>query len=304
MAVDSARGELVKRLLGTFDASVPATGDLDPLLDRVLEEDHAFADRSTLPLPARGEEWCGTVVAREPGVLAGVPVFRRVFDRLGEGVRVDGCEDGHRFEVGDEVLRARGPAGVLLSGERTALNFLQRLSGIATRTGQVVEAAAGRIAVCDTRKTTPGLRALEKYAVVVGGGTSHRWSLGDMVMLKENHLELAGGIGAAVASVRADRESSKLPITVEVCTFDQAVEAAALGVDRLLLDNMTTDEMRRIAERLGPAGSRPELEASGGITRERIPEIAECGVDLVSLGALTHSARSIDLSFGLRSREA
>jgi len=289
----------MRRLLGTFDAGPPSRETVDAVVESALEEDRARGDRSTLPLPGRGDPGTGRVLARERGVLAGAGVFRRVFERLADGatVSVTGKGDGDAFEAGEIVLTVRAPAGVLLSGERTALNFLQRLSGIASATREAVRAAGGRIAVCDTRKTTPGLRALEKYAVVLGGGTSHRWSLGDMVMLKENHLALAGGIAAAVAAVRADPESRKLPITVEVRTHDEALAAAALGVDRLLLDNMAAGEMRRVAEALGPAGDRPELEASGGVRPERIPEIAASGVDLVSLGALTHSVRAADFSF-------
>jgi nicotinate-nucleotide pyrophosphorylase (carboxylating) len=289
----------VRKLLGAFDAPPPGPDVIDPLVERALEEDAAFADRSTLPLAAREERRRARIVAREAGVLAGVPVARRVFERLaGDAtVRVEDGEDGLRFAAGDTVLRVAAPAGALLAGERTALNFLQRLSGVATATRRFVVAAAGRLAVCDTRKTTPGLRALEKHAVLVGGGTSHRRSLGDMVMLKENHLALAGGIAAAVAAVRADPASAALPLTVEVRTHAEALEAAALGVDRLLLDNMTDDAMRRVAADLGPAGARPELEASGGIRPERMEAIAAAGVDLVSVGGLTNGAPSIDLSF-------
>jgi nicotinate-nucleotide pyrophosphorylase (carboxylating) len=288
----------VRKLLGAFDAKVPPREAIDALVARALEEDAAFDDRSTLPLPGVERAGKAKVVAREPGVLAGVPVFARVFERLSPGAcRVGGHADGDRFTAGDVVLSVEGPAGALLSGERTALNFLQRLSGIAAATRRAVDAAGGRIAVCDTRKTTPGLRALEKWAVVVGGGTSHRWSLADMVMLKENHIALAGGIGAAVAAVRADAESAKLPITVEVRSLDQAKEAAALSVDRILLDNMTTEEMRRTVAALGPRGTRPEVEASGGIRVERLAELADAGVDLVSLGSLTHSVKAVDFSF-------
>ncbi len=289
----------MRKLIGAFDAAPPGREILDPMLRGVLEEDAAFDDRSTLPLERSRESANARVLAREEGVIAGVPVFRRVFEILArdsEDLEFSGLADGERFVAGDVVQEVRGRGGILLSGERTALNFLQRLSGIATRTAQCVAAAERRIAVCDTRKTTPGLRALEKYAVVVGGGRSHRWNLGDMVLLKENHLTLAGGIGAAIAAVRADRRSRELPLTVEVRTFEEALEAAAAGVDRLLLDNMPAQEMRRIADALDGRGARPELEASGGITLDGIAEISRCGVDLVSLGSLTHSVRAIDFS--------
>ncbi|NNE42845.1 MAG: carboxylating nicotinate-nucleotide diphosphorylase [Gemmatimonadetes bacterium] len=300
----------MRKILGTFDAGVPDADLLDDLIRRALDEDHALDDRSTRPLRNADRIWRGRVLAKEDGVLAGVPVFARVFAMVaesaggadgtgsGSGAEVSGTGsgDGTLCAAGDDVLDVVGPAGVLLSAERTALNFLQRLSAIAGATRRVVDAAEGRLHVCDTRKTTPGLRALEKYAVVVGGGTSHRWSLGDMVMLKENHLELAGGIAAAVEQVRADARSARLPLTVEVKTYEEAVEAGRLGVDRLLLDNMTLEEMAHIVSHFGDR-ERPELEASGNVTLVRVPGIATTGVDLVSLGALTHSVRAVDFSF-------
>jgi nicotinate-nucleotide pyrophosphorylase (carboxylating) len=287
------------RLLGAFDAPEPSAAVVDDLVGRALAEDAAQDDRSTLPLPGRAARRRGEVVARETGVLAGTAPFRRAFELLAgnDAVDVRGLADGARFAAGDVVLRVEAPVRVLLGGERTALNFLQRLSGIATLTRRCVDAAGGKVAVCDTRKTTPGLRALEKRAVVVGGGTSHRAGLRDMVLLKENHLEVAGGVAAAIRAVRADPRSAKLPLTVEVRSFEEAMEAARHGPDRLLLDNMPPAEMRRVADALGPPGDRPELEASGGIGPEDLPRLAEVGVDLVSLGALTHSARAVDFSF-------
>ncbi|MFN8177319.1 MAG: carboxylating nicotinate-nucleotide diphosphorylase [bacterium] len=296
----------MKRILGTIDAHEPSALVVDDAVRRALAEDAAYDDRSTLPLPGCEDPWRGEVVSREPGVLAGVGPFRRAFDLLAEGARVsvDGRPDGTRFAAGEVVLSVAAPARVLLAAERTALNFLQRLSGIATATRRCVDAAGGRFAVCDTRKTTPGLRALEKWAVVVGGGTSHRASLDDMVMLKENHLAVAGGIAAAIAAVRADARSRDLPLTVEVRTFDEAVAAARLAPDRILLDNMSLEELRRVAAALGPPGSRPELEASGGIREEDLARLARAGVDCVSLGALTHSVRAIDFSFLVRAERA
>jgi nicotinate-nucleotide pyrophosphorylase (carboxylating) len=286
-----------RAVLGRFDAAAPDAAALDDVITRALREDHAFDDRSTRPLPGADAVRRADVVAREGGVLAGVVVFRRTFELLSAGGRVDvsGRADGERFDAGDVVLRVTAPGSVLLAGERTALNFLQRLSGVATVTRRCVDAVEGRIAVCDTRKTTPGLRALEKWAVVLGGGHSHRWSLGDMVMLKENHLALAGGIAPAVAAVRADPASGELPLTVEVTTLEQAREAAAAGADRLLLDNMSAGDMARVARALAGA-DRPELEASGGLRPEDLPAVAAAGVDLVSLGSLTHSVRAIDFS--------
>jgi nicotinate-nucleotide pyrophosphorylase (carboxylating) len=291
----------VRRLLGTFDAAPPTREQLDDVIERALTEDRAREDRSTPPLPGASLVRRAEVVAREGGVLAGATVFQRTFERLaGSGpLAMSGLADGDAFATGDVVLRVTAPGTVLLAGERTALNFLQRLSGVATVTRRCVEAVGGRVAVCDTRKTTPGLRALEKWAVVAGGGTSHRWSLGDMVMLKENHLEIAGGVGPAIAAIRADPLSRRLPITVEVTSFELALEAAAQGVDRLLLDNLSPSEMARIVRALGSA-PRPELEASGGIGPDGLAAVAETGVDLVSLGALTHSVRAVDFSFLVR----
>jgi len=293
----------VTRLLGRFDAPVPGPDVLDPVVTLALDEDCAFGDRSSRLLPGSERVLPARVVARESGLLAGVPVFRRVFEVLADAagrpddLSFSGGEDGSAFDADDEVLRVAAPAAILLAGERTALNFLQRLSGIATVTRRAVDAAGGRLAVSDTRKTTPGLRALEKYAVVVGGGTSHRWSLADMILLKENHVAVAGGIGAAIAAIRSDPAAAALPLTVEVRSLEEAREAAALRPDRLLLDNLSPAEMRRIAAELGRGGERPELEASGGVAPEDVGELAGCGVDVVSLGALTHSVRAIDLSF-------
>jgi nicotinate-nucleotide pyrophosphorylase (carboxylating) len=293
----------MRSLLGRFDAPVPGPDVIDPVVTLALDEDSAFGDRSSRLLPGSDLPCAGRVVAREVGLLAGVPVFRRVFELLADAagrsgeLSFEGLADGDRFEARDVVLRVRGPGAVLLAGERTALNFLQRLSGIATVTRRAVDAAGGRIAVCDTRKTTPGLRALEKYAVVVGGGRSHRWSLADMIMLKENHAALAGGIRAAIEAVRADPVAAALPLTVEIRSLGEAREAAALGVDRLLLDNMSPAEMRRVADALEDAGDRPELEASGGVRPEDVGKLVGSGVDLVSLGSLTHSVPAIDFSF-------
>jgi nicotinate-nucleotide pyrophosphorylase (carboxylating) len=297
------RGGTEGGLLGRFDAKEPGGPALDELLERVLREDHAYDDRSTLPLPGADAAQRADVLAREDGVLAGTGVFRRTLELLagGAAIAVDGLTDGAAFRAGDVVLRVTAPGRVLLGGERTALNFLQRLSGIATVTRRCVDAAGPGLAVCDTRKTTPGLRALEKWAVIVGGGRSHRWSLGDMVMLKENHLAMAGGVAAAVAAIRADPASAALPLTVEVTTRAEAREAAAAGADRLLLDNMAPDEMAIVVRELSDAaGARPELEASGGLRVDDLPAVAASGVDLVSLGSLTHSVRAIDFSLLVR----
>ena len=287
-----------QKVLGRFEAPFPQAEILDPLVRAALVEDAAFDDRAMAAVPADAHAM-GRVLAREPGLMAGERVFRRVFEILSPHARFEhsGLADGRTFAAGDVVRTIEGPARALLSGERTALNFLQRLCGIATMTKSLVEKSAGRIAITDTRKTTPGLRALEKYAVVVGGGVSHRPNLREMVMLKENHLALAGGIRAAVERIRANAQSHGLPLTVEVRSFEEAMEAADLDVDRILLDNMSPAEMRRIAQSLKPRRSRPELEASGGIRESNLDEIAASGVDVASAGSLTHGARAIDFSF-------
>ncbi len=292
----------MRRLLGRFDVAAPSAAVVDDAVRRALAEDSAFEDRSTLPLPGKDTRRRAEVVAREGGVLAGVAPFQRSFELLAMGapVTVTGRADGDTFAAGDVVLAVEASAAVLLAGERTALNFLQRLSGVATATRRGVDACGGRMAVCDTRKTTPGLRALEKHAVILGGGTNHRFGLGDMVMLKENHLAVAGGIAPAIAAVRADPASAALPLTVEVRTYEEAMATARLTPDRLLLDNMPLVEMRRVVDALGPKGTRPEVEASGGMRVEDLARVADTGVDLVSLGSLTHSVRAIDFSLLVR----
>ena len=200
-------------------------------------------------------------------------------------------QDGDRCRAGEDIGGLDGPARVLLIGERTALNFLQRLSGIATRTRQFVDAAAGRIIVLDTRKTTPTLRALEKYAVRAGGGTNHRTGLFDAVLIKDNHVRLAGGVQAAIARVRAHQAG---PIEVEAQDMDQLDEALAAGAEIVLVDNMSIDDIREAVAR---ARGRAKVEISGGVTLDRIPELAATGADYVSAGALTHSAPAVDISF-------
>jgi nicotinate-nucleotide pyrophosphorylase (carboxylating) len=204
--------------------------------------------------------------------------------------------DGQRCQVGDEIAVVTGSSRVLLVGERTALNFLQRLSGIATRTRRFVDAAGGRISVLDTRKTTPTLRLLEKYAVRVGGATNHRVGLYDAVLVKDNHIRIAGGVGAAVARVRACRPA--MAVEVEAQTLAEVDDALAAGADTILVDNMSTGDIRAAVVR---ARGRSKIEISGGVTLERLPELAATGADFVSVGALTHSAPAIDISFEIES---
>ena len=225
----------------------------------------------------------------------------RVFQRVHSGIQVTPrTTDGARVQVEDVLADVAGPARGILTAERTALNFLQRMSGIATMAAAYVAAVAGTgVSILDTRKTAPGLRMLDKYAVVAGGGTSHRMGLHDMVLLKENHIEAADGIGPAVAAVKAAmaRDRRRVMIEVEVKTLRELDDALAVGVDRVMLDNMDLQTTRlAVARAMAYGQERPLLEASGNVTLETVRTVAETGVDLISVGALTHSAPSMDMS--------
>jgi nicotinate-nucleotide pyrophosphorylase (carboxylating) len=272
------------------------------LIQAALDEDVGAGDWTTLwtvPADRRAE---ARIVAKADGVLAGIAVARESF----YGVDVDleivsALEDGASLSPGDVAMVVRGSARSILTAERTALNFLQRLSGVATVTRRYVEAVAGTGArVIDTRKTTPGMRAIEKAAVVSGGGTNHRHGLHDMVMIKDNHIAAAGGIGAAVDAVRRQNRLG-LKVEVETATLVEVEEALAAGVDRIMFDNMSVELMRQAVSMVEVQGAtRPETEASGGITLETIRRYAETGVDFISVGALTHSAPALDLSLQLQ----
>jgi nicotinate-nucleotide pyrophosphorylase (carboxylating) len=233
-------------------------------------------------------------------VLAGGPVAAAVFELVG-GPDVEVSllvPDGGRTEPGRAVLTVSGPTQALLTAERTALNLVGRLSGVATLTRAWVDAVAGTgAAVRDTRKTTPGLRSLEKYAVRCGGGVNHRMALGDAALVKDNHVAAAGGIAAAVAAIRSS--APEVPLEVECDTLDQVREAVAAGVQLVLLDNFGLEDTRTAVALAGPAGVR--LEASGGLSLDRAHEVAATGVDYLAVGALTHSAPVLDLGFDLRS---
>ena len=271
------------------------------LLEAALAEDVGDGDWTTLwtvPPERRGG---AEVVARAPGVLAGMEVAVAAFHAVDPALEVEVlAADGDRVEPGRRVLTARGAAGSILTAERTALNFLQRLSGVATATRRYVDAVAGTGArVIDTRKTTPGMRLLEKAAVRAGGGANHRVGLHDMVLIKENHIAAAGGITAAVEAVRA-RNTRGLRVEVETTSPEEVEEALRAGVDRIMFDNMPVPLLARMVERVRAHGpGRPETEASGGITLETIRPVAETGVDFISVGALTHSVNVFDLGLDL-----
>jgi nicotinate-nucleotide pyrophosphorylase (carboxylating) len=238
------------------------------------------------------------LVARADGVVAGLPVAARVFTRLAPGAALTaGATDGDRVRRGDVLLTVRGPVRALLAAERSALNIASRASGIATHTRAWADAVAGTGAVVlDTRKTTPGLRPLEKYAVRCGGGANKRMGLYDVAMVKDNHVAAAGSVAAAVALVR--ERAPRITVQVECDTVEQVTEAVDAGADFLLLDNMTTDQLRAVVDLVGDLDV--ELEATGGLTLAVAREVADTGVDYLSVGALTHSSPILDLALDLR----
>lgn len=273
---------------------------LDPALyreavRRALAEDLGWGDVTTEATVPSGLRARGVIVAKCSCVIAGLDVAAEAFLQLDPGCTFDRkLKDGDRCEQGDIVVEVRGQAGAMLTAERTALNFLQRLSGIATLTRKFVDAAGGGITVLDTRKTTPTLRALEKYAVRAGSGTNHRSGLDDGVLIKDNHIRLAGGVEQAVTLMKeADPE---MPIEVEAQSLEQIDAAIAAGADIILFDNLPIETIREGVRRVN---GRAKIELSGGITLERIPELAKTGANYVSVGALTHSAPAADLSFEL-----
>jgi nicotinate-nucleotide pyrophosphorylase (carboxylating) len=263
------------------------------LVRRALSEDFGWGDVTTEATIDRNQKARAVILAKSRCVVAGLDVACEAFRQLDPAVAVAvRRHDGELVEPVTEVAELRGYAAALLTAERTALNFLQRLSGIATLTRRFVDAASGRIAVLDTRKTTPMLRALEKYAVRAGGGTNHRGGLDDGILIKDNHIRLTGSVVDAVTRMRkANRE---MPTEVEAQNLAQVDEALAAGADIVLLDNMSTTD---IAEAVKRCRGRAKTEISGGVTLERIPELAATGADYVSVGALTHSAPAADLSF-------
>jgi nicotinate-nucleotide pyrophosphorylase (carboxylating) len=268
--------------------------ELTTIVDRALGEDIGQGDVTSLwTLPA-GLFGSGTLLCKAAGILAGLEVAREVFRQASpEVTMVAHRTDGAHIARGDVLATVRGPMAAILTAERTALNLMQRMSGIATTTRRYVDAIAGTGAtILDTRKTVPGLRALDKWAVRLGGGRNHRMRLDDMVLIKDNHIAAAGSITAAVARVRA-HNAQGLPIEVEVKTWAELEEAVALQPDRIMLDNMTPKQMRRAVEWVG---ARVPLEASGGITLETVRTVAETGVDHISVGALTHSVMALDIS--------
>lgn len=272
------------------------THTLERVVEAALVEDVGTGDVTTEATVDADAVGTAELVTRAPGVVAGLEAAEAVFRALDPEIRFERLVDeGQTVTTPTAVARVSGPLRAILTGERTALNLLARLSGIATLTKRYVDAVAGTgAAILDTRKTTPGLRVLEKQAVAAGGGRNHRFGLDDGVLVKDNHLRAAGSIRDSVDRLRA---STDLPIEVECDTLDQVAEALEAGVDAILLDNMSLDQLRAA---VALAGGRARLEASGGVTLETVRAIAETGVDEISIGALTHSAPALDVSLELR----
>ena len=262
---------------------------------RALAEDLGWGDVTTEGTVTGDQRARGVILAKSPCVLAGLDVAAEAFRQLDPAVAFRSLRrDGDACTPGDEVAQVQGLAGSMLTAERTALNFLQRLSGIATLTRRFVDAAGGRIRILDTRKTTPTLRVLEKYAVRAGGALNHRAGLDEGILIKDNHVRLAGGIGEAVSRMKA--RGHEMPIEVEAQNLGEVDAAIAAGAHIVLLDNLSTAEIEEAVRRIG---GRAQTEISGGVTLDRLPELARTGADYVSIGALTHSAPAADLSFEL-----
>jgi nicotinate-nucleotide pyrophosphorylase (carboxylating) len=269
-----------------------------------LAEDIGTGDVTTMATVPPGHVSRGIIHAKESGVLAGMPLARIVFETVDDRLTFEArAADGDRVERGTILAVVEGSTASILTGERLALNLLQRLSGIATKTRLYVDAAQGYpVRIVDTRKTTPGHRTLEKYAVRVGGGYNHRFGLYDAVMIKDNHIKASGGIAAAVAAAKA-RIPHTMAVEVEAENADQALEAARAGANIVMFDNMSPAAMKEAASLVRAAWPHIVLEASGGVKPERVAEIAASGVDIISVGSLTHSFQALDISLDLNERK-
>ncbi len=277
---------------------------IEEIIDRALAEDLGKGDVTSAALITGDRRGTGLIVAKKEGILAGINVAKQVFHRVDPELKVDVLlEDGARIRPGKKVANVSGSIVSILKAERVALNFLQHLSGIASETNRYVEAVKGLpVRIMDTRKTTPGLRVLEKHAVKVGGGENHRMSLGDGILIKDNHLAALRSQGLNVKQIvaRARQNSpQRLPVEVEVGTVSEALEAVEAGADTVMLDNMNLEDMRKAVKSIR---GRALVEASGGIVLDNVRAVAETGVDFISIGALTHSARALDISLELETQ--
>ncbi len=271
---------------------------LDKIILDAIREDLGDGDHTTLAVIPEGETGKASLIAKENGIIAGLELAEIVYGKFNEGIHlINYFKDGDQIKKGDVIFEVSGSARDILSSERLVLNFMQRMSGIATYTRKLVEIIDDLpVELLDTRKTTPNLRMLEKWAVAIGGGTNHRIGLYDMIMLKDNHVDLTGGIKSAVEkAVRYLKTTGKqLKIEVETRNLKEVEEAVHAGhVDIIMLDNMKVEDMRKAVEMIG---GKIKTEASGNVNEDTIREIAECGVDFISVGALTHSIKSLDLS--------
>ncbi|MDO9391684.1 MAG: carboxylating nicotinate-nucleotide diphosphorylase [bacterium] len=278
---------------------------INPLIKLALKEDIGKGDITTSYTVPEEAQGLALILNKQEGVLAGIDVCRQVFLTVDKDLQMEApLPDGTWLEYGQVVLTIQGRTKSILTAERTALNFLQHLSGVATATNHFVKVVEGtRAKILDTRKTTPGLRCLEKYAVACGGGQNHRMGLYDMVLIKDNHIEAAGGPAAAIELVR--QKNKKVKIEIEVQSLAQLEEAAALEPDVIMLDNMKPEMMAEACRMVFSLPARDKgklkLEASGNVSLETVRQIAECGVDYISVGAITHSAPALDFSLGLKS---
>ncbi len=273
---------------------------IDNIITNALMEDINYIDAAADNLIPSEHESSAYYVAKDSGVVCGIEIAKRVFELSGENVTFKILmADGTKVKKGDIIAELEGSTLTMLKGERTALNILQHMSGIATATNKCVELVAGtKAAVTDTRKTLPGLRALQKYAVTVGGGKNHRYNLSDAAMLKDNHIDAYGGITAAVSALR-EKIGHTVKIEVEVRTLDELREALDNKVEIIMLDNMSCEEMKEAVE---ITNGRALLEASGNVTAENIRSVAETGVNIISLGALTHSVKCFDISMKIKKK--
>ena len=271
---------------------------VDNLIKTALLEDINYCDVTTDYLIPAEQMGKGKLVAKAEGILCGVEVAARVFELIDSDIKIEILiKDGESVKYGDEIMRLEGRTASLLKGERTALNLIQHMSGIATAANQATKLVEGTNAsIADTRKTLPGMRPLQKYAVMTGGAKNHRYNLSDAAMLKDNHIDAAGGITAAVAALRK-KIGHMTKIEVETRNLDELKEALAVGADIIMLDNMSPELMK---EAVAITDGRAVLEASGGITNETLRAVAESGVDIISIGALTHSVKAFDISMYIK----
>jgi nicotinate-nucleotide pyrophosphorylase (carboxylating) len=278
--------------------------EIEEIIDRALVEDLGKGDVTTEALIPGDQQGTGFIVAKKEGILAGTGTAKQVFHRVDPKLKVEILlEDGARVKPGSKVARVSGGIASILKAERVALNFLQRLSGIASETNLYVARVEGLpVRIMDTRKTTPGLRSLEKYAVRVGGGENHRMNLSDGVLIKDNHLAALHSQGLDIKEIIARARQNapqQLKIEIEVGTVSEALEAVEAGANIVMLDNMNLEDMRKAVKSIH---GRALIEASGGITLDNVRAVAETGVDFISIGALTHSARALDISLELEAK--